>query len=221
MKRRLLILFIALSALTAAYAGGDPYDLGHASRFRLGLNFQFTSFKTWQIDFGCHYMVTPWLGLGGSLGGWRQYGQWTSPEGPDWWVLKSDRHASNVFLRPSVLFMSPGWVKIGRTEWGVMAEPGVMMNVPNQRVTIEKSEHWDYEDNIHVSTGKGQWCAVDCRAGIYMKAGPVYILAGYTVSNLDIYGMYRHLEYDGVKFKDFYPKRKGLQGAFITFEYNF
>lgn len=222
MRRYLLAILILLSSSAAVTAGGkDPYDLGHASRFRLGLNFQFTSFRTWQIDFGCHYMVTPWLGLGASLGGWRQYGQWNSPEGPNWWVLKSDRHVSNVFLRPSLLLTTPTLWRIGKTEWGLMANPGVMLNVPNHRVTIEKSNDWDYEDQEHISSSRGKWCALDCRLGLYLRAGKVYIMAGYILSNLEIYSYYRNMEYDGVKFSDYYPRRKGLQGGFVTISYNF
>lgn len=214
MKRSLFITLIALMLGITAQAAD-------ATRYRIGLNFQFTSYSTWQVDFSCHYMVQPWLGLGGSIGGWRQYGKWPSPEGPDWWVLESDRHASNVFLRPSVLLMTPTLFNIGKTKWGLTLCPGVQLNVPHQRVTIERAEHWDYADNIHVSTTKGQWAAVDCRAGVWMKAGPVYILAGYVISSLDIYGMYRHLAYDKVDFSQYYPKRKGLQGGYVTFSYNF
>lgn len=46
-------------------------------------------------------------------------------------------------------------------------------------------------------------------------------MAGYILSNLEIYSYYRNMEYDGVKFSDYYPRRKGLQGGFVTISYNF
>ena len=221
MKRRLFLILLITFALAGSMAGESHAGVAGTSRFRMGLNLQFTSHSSWQIDFGCHYMLNPYVGLGGSIGGWRQYSSLISPEGPNWWVLRSDRHPSNVFLRPSVLLMSPAILKMGSVSVGLTACPGVMLNVPHQRVTIEISNDWDYNDNVKVSTTKGQWCAVDCRAGIYLHAGPVYVQAGYVVSSLNIYGMYRNLEYNNVSFKEFYPSKSWLQGGFVTVSYNF
>lgn len=185
------------------------------------MNLQFTSHSSWQIDFGCHYMLSPYVGLGGSVGGWRQFRSPISPEGPNWWVLRSDRHPSNVFLRPSVLLMTGELIRIGKVGFGLTACPGVQLNVPHQRVAIEIANNWDYTDNVKVSTTKGEWIAVDCRAGLYMHAGPVYLQAGYVASSLNIYGMYRNLEYNHVSFKEFYPHSSWLQGGYVTVSYNF
>ncbi len=215
------ILFIALLTVSAMTARENPYDEGNASRFRIGMNLQFTSHSSWQIDFGCHYMVSRYVGLGGSVGGWRQYLSPISPCGPDWWVLRSDRHPSNVFIRPSVLLMTSELVRIGKAGFGLTLCPGLQLNVPHQRVTIDIADNWNYSDNVKVGTSKGEWLAADCRSGIYMHAGPVYLLAGYVASSLNIYGMYRNIEYDGVSFKDFYPHSSWLQGGFVTISYNF
>lgn len=222
MKRCLItFMFVAMLSVYHAVADVNPYAEGNASRFRIGMNLQFTSHSSWQIDFGCHYMLNPHVGVGGSIGGWRQYRSPIAPSGPNWWVLRSDRHPSNVFLRPSVLFMTSELFGIGNAGFGLSICPGLQINVPHQRVTIEIANDWDYNDNVKVSTTKGEWIAGDCRAGIFMHAGPVYVHAGYVVSTLNIYGMYRHLEYDDISFKTFYPHSGWLQGGYVTVSYNF
>ncbi|MDE6327799.1 MAG: hypothetical protein K2L91_04650 [Duncaniella sp.] len=221
--RRLLLISILTICVSVSAVAGSGFNHGDekASRFRIGMNLQFTSHSSWQIDFGCHYMLSPYVGLGGSVGGWRQFRSPISPEGPNWWVLRSDRHPSNVFLRPSVLLMTGELIRIGKAGFGLTACPGVQLNVPHQRVTIEIANNWDYTDNVKVSTTKGEWIAVDCRAGLYMHAGPVYLQAGYVASSLNIYGMYRNLEYNHVSFKEFYPHSSWLQGGYVTVSYNF
>lgn len=46
----------------------------------------------------------------------------------------------NLYLRPSVILKSP-YVKFKATEWSLYAEPGGMLNVPYQRVCIEKTQN--------------------------------------------------------------------------------
>lgn len=221
MKRLHFILIFIIFSLSVARAEENPYNEGNASRFRIGMNLQFTTHHSWQIDFGCHYMLSQHVGVGGSVGGWRQYKSPISPEGPNWWVLRSDRHPSNVFIRPSVLLMTSELFRIGKVGVGFSACPGLQFNVPQQRVTIMIANDWDYSDNVKVHTTKGEWFAVDCRAGFYLHAGPVFLQMGYVASSLNIYGMYRNLEYNHVSFKNFYPHSSWLQGGYMTVSYNF
>ncbi|WP_289115086.1 hypothetical protein [uncultured Bacteroides sp.] len=74
----------------------------------------------------------------------------------------------NLYLRPSVVLKSP-CVKFKATEWSLYAEPGGMLNVPYQRVCIEKTQNPMLTDYDYISTNKDQWLAIDVRLDIYME----------------------------------------------------
>ena len=74
----------------------------------------------------------------------------------------------NLYLRPSVVLKSP-CVKFKATEWSLYAEPEGMLNVPYQRVCIEKTQNPMLTDYDYISTNKDQWLAIDVRLGIYME----------------------------------------------------
>ena len=105
--------------------------------------------------------------------------------------------------------------------WLLFAEPGIMLNNPYQRVCIESTPNWPDIEYDYISTTKGQWLAFDLRLGVSLDVGPCGISAGYMMSNLDVYSQYRHLSYKGISFKDFYPRKSFMQGAYISLSYNF
>lgn len=197
-------------------ASGRYLDDDLPGKHRFGFMGALTSGDVWMLEAEYHFMVCPYVGLGGSLGTWKQYMSEGYPSGSGWMVEDDDLRMSNVYLRPSLLLVSPSLFKIGDVGVGVMAEPGVMMNIPYKCVSIDLHEHGITTDYTTRSSSKGQWCAVDCRAGVNITVGPVNITAGYLISNFDIYGIARNIEYQGVKFDQFYPRKRSMQGAFLS-----
>ncbi len=199
------------------------------SRHRLEFMGGLTSCDTWQLDFSYHYMVCPYVGIGASLGGWKQYYANGSPSGythtDKYWIISDDDdEIFSVYLRPSILLISPTLFKIRDTEWSVMAEPGFMMNVPYSRVGIDIFNRdlpvaVGHPDRVSCHTGR--WYAFDCRAGIYMKVEELGFGIGYMFSDLDVYGMRRNMVYEGHRFDEFYPRRKYVHGAFLSLSYSF
>lgn len=96
-----------------------------------------------------------------------------------------------------------------------------MLNIPYQRVRIEKTNRWPVIEYKYASTSKGQWFAAQLRVGITAQIDAISVTAGYLMSNLDIYSQYRHLKFHGESFEQFYPKKSFMQGAFISLSYNF
>ncbi len=216
--RWVLAMLLCICSVATASAEGEEDDKIGPHRF--GFIGALTSSDTWQLEMGYHYMLRPWLGLGGELGMWKQYYSDGLPEGHDWIIDSDDEYLQNLYLRPSVLLVSPTLFHIRDAQFGLVAEPGVMLNIPYQSVGINKLEGLIATDYVSRGTSKGQWCAVDCRVGLNVKIGPVNITAGYLVSNFDIYGIARNIKYDGVKFDTFYPKKKLMQGAYLSLTAN-
>lgn len=186
---------------------------------RVAVSGTLTSSDSYSIEASYHYMFCPYGGVGGALGYWANYYEDGWASGPDWNIDSDDNKPSNLYLRPSVVLKSPG-IRYRATRWSLYAEPGVMLNIPYQRVCIESTTDWPKTDYHYISTGKGQWFAVDLRIGICATIGPCEVSVGYMMSNLDIYSQYRHLSYQGTSFKDFYPTKSFMQGAYLTLSYN-
>lgn len=216
--KRFLSAAIVLIALC-----GNPYarHSGDLTHHRASVSGMLTSSDCWQVDLSYHYMVFRCLGIGGGLGCWGNYYSDGYASGNDWHISSDCEKPSNVYLRPSIVLKSPA-VKIRDSYLGLYAEPGIMMNLPYERVWIDKTANWPHTDYNHkTSTSKGQWCAADVRLGVYCNAGPCGISAGYVMSNFDIYSQYRHLSYDGISFGQFYPKKPFMQGVYLTASYYF
>lgn len=209
---RYIVIWLMLIPLHGLCKGED--DDFHRHRF--GMSGALTSSDTWQLDFTYHYMLTRNIGVGGALGTWEQWYIDGMPSGDNWWIDSDDEHIGNIYLRPSLLLVSPRLFSAGLWIFALMAEPGVMMNVPYQRVCIEMSENHHITDYKYVSTSRGQWCAFECRAGIEANFMYGNITLGYMFSTLDIYGIRRNLHFDGVSFGDFYPRRRLMHGAFLS-----
>ena len=179
-----------------------------------------TSSDSYSLEMSYHYMCCRYVGVGGALGYWSNWYEDGWASGNNWNIESDDNKPSNFYLRPSVVLKSPS-VRFKQTRWSLYAEPGVMLNVPYQRVCIEKTQNPIRTDFDYISTNKGQWFAIDVRLGINMDIGPCGFSAGYMISNLDIYSQYRHLSYNGTSFEKFYPKKSFMQGAYLMLSYNF
>lgn len=215
--RKLLVLILLISA--APLMRGENND-EYFTHHRASVTGALTTSDTYQLQFSYHYMVWKYLGVGGSVGWWKNWYEDGRPSGSNWSIDDDDNKPGNLYLRPSVILKSPA-INIGQVPLSFYVEPGVMLGVPYQRVCIEKTSGLIVTDYDYISTSKGQWCAIDIHLGINADIGPCGFSIGYLMSNLDIYSQYRHLCYDGVRFSKFYPKRSFMQGAYLTLSYNF
>lgn len=82
-------------------------------------------------------MFCKFVGVGGALGYWSNYYDDGWASGSNWNIDEDDNRPSNFYLRPSVVLKSPS-VRFKQTQWCLYAEPGIMLNVPYQQVSIEK-----------------------------------------------------------------------------------
>ncbi len=218
MKRACIVLAIlAVLFLRAEGKVDSNFEFTHN---RASISGMLTSSDSWQLEFGYHYMFNKYVGIGGGLGGWKVYYEQGFASGSNWQIESDDNKPWSMYLRPSLLLKSPG-VKVRQVDIGIFAEPGVMMNMPYAKVWIQQTTTWPMYESKSVSTSRGQWCAMDLRAGLYVNFGPCGISAGYLMSNFDVYSQYRHLSYKGISFSKFYPKRSFLQGAYLTLSYYF
>lgn len=212
----IFITVLFLADFQTCFARVWPKESEEEGRHRFGFNGALTSSDTWQLETEYHFMFLPCAGVGGSLGLWKQYYYDGVPGGSDWEIIDDDRYISNLYLRPSLILISPTLFSIRDANIKLMAEPGIMMNVPYQCVGIDIYKNGRFEDYTTRSSSKGQWCAFDCRAGVNVSVGPINISAGYLISNLNIYGISRNIEFRSEKFSQFYPNKRYLQGAFLS-----
>lgn len=207
----LLVLVLCLTSRSQEDISDDP-DFTHNRGGVAGL---LTSSDSWQCEFSYHYMFGPLIGIGGSVGAWSVYMEEGWASGNNWEIESDDNKPYNVYLRPSLMLMTPT-VNIKSVGVGFFLEPGLMLNIPYRQVNIRQDLRWpDYEYRTASTTG-GQWFAVDMRAGVFVKIGSGMISAGYMMSDFDVYSQQRHLSYRGESFADFYPRKPYLQGAYLS-----
>lgn len=208
MKQFLSVILV----LSAAFGVKAQEDFTH---HRAALSGTLTSSDTYSLEGSYHYMICRYLGIGGAIGYWSNYYDDGYASGNNWSVSDDDNTPSNLYLRPSLVLKSPG-LNISSTVLSLYAEPGLMLNVPYQRVCIEQVTDWPIVEYHYVSTSNGQWLATELRAGISADIGPFGITAGYMMSSLDIYSQYRRLSYNGTSFRQYYPRKPFMQGAYLT-----
>ena len=217
MRNNLRILWIAIAAFTATASGAS--DIEYFTHHRASVSGTLTSSLTYSAEMGYHYMLRDFAGIGISLGYWKNfYAEGWAAES-NWNISSDDECPSNLYLRPSVIIKSPA-VRIRDAYLSLYGEPGVMINLPYQRVAIESTSEWPKTDYTFISTTKGQWLAMELRAGICIDIGGCGISAGYMFSNYDINSQYRHLSYRGVSFNRYYPRKPVMHGAFLSLSYN-
>lgn len=196
------------------------HEMEDKTHHRVGFNGALTSSDTWQLEFSYHYMFNKCIGLGGSAGAWEVYFEDGRASGSNWMIDGDYNKPWNLYLRPSILLKTPA-LRYRACSWSLFAEPGVMLNIPYQKVWIESYPNRRVVEHDYVSTTKGQWLAIDLRVGVSLDMEPCGISAGYMISNLDVYSQYRHLSYKGTSFKDFYPSKPLMQGAYLSLSYSF
>ena len=218
MKKLILSVLVVIPFVLLANNDEDK------THHRVGFNGALTSSYTWQLEFSYHYMFNRYIGVGGSAGSWEVYYEegWASDK--NWNIDDDDNKPWNFYIRPSVLLKTPA-LKYRACEWSIFAEPGVMLNIPYQRVCIESRHNGSATEYDYISTTKGQWLASDLRVGVSVSVSldsdQFGVSAGYMMSNLDVYSQYRHLSYKGVSFEKFYSRKPFMQGAYISLSYSF
>ena len=217
MKKVLTLLYLLGSVLVASAQDNDSFYKNSTA-----LGGELTLQGTWQVDVSYHRMFTPYVGVGASVGMWKQVSYDGVPEGNGWIVSSDYREAEDFFLRPSLRLVSPTILKIADAKLKLFAEPGFMMNIPLGNVFVDLLGNYNTtKDVVNVHTSKGTWYAFDCKLGLSVDVGDMSIWTGYKFSTLDTYAMRRNLVYDNVRFNDFYPKKKCMHGVFLAVSYNF
>ena len=219
MKRFGFLLIIILMPFTS-FAGGEKDDVFEFTHNRLSFSGLLTSSDAYELEASYHYMFNRYVGVGGAIGYWQVYYVDGGASGNDWDIDSDYNKPSNLYLRPTLVLKSPA-LRIKSADVGIYAEPGFMMNIPYARVCIHQFTNWPDYVYKYVSTSQGQWFAMDLRVGVYANVGPLGFSAGYVMSNLDVYSRYRHLSYKNVSFREFYPEKSFMQGAYLTLSYYF
>jgi hypothetical protein len=218
MKRILIFTYVAIATVCGFAEGRE--DVFEFSHNRFAYTGMLTSSDSYQLEVSYHYMLTRTFGVGGSFGYWMTYFSDGYASGNDWSVASEDSKPFDLFLRPSLVLKSPA-VRVKSVNLGLYAEPGMMINVPYTNVGIHQTTTWPAYEYKTASTSHGQWLAFDVRVGLYVNFERVGFSAGYFVSNHDIYSFYRHLSYRGISFRDFYPTKSFMQGAYLNMSYYF
>ncbi|MDE5809299.1 MAG: hypothetical protein K2H59_03335 [Muribaculaceae bacterium] len=175
-----------------------------------------TTSDTYLLEMGYHYMFSNYVGVGGTFGFWKVSSSGGRASGKGWWVDDDYNDPSNIYIKPSVILKSPQL-----SIFSLYAEPGIMLNVPYQKAYVELTDQFPHCEYERISTNKGQWLALELRAGISADFSSFGITLGYLMSNLDPFSMYRHMSYNGVSFQSFYRKKSFRQGAFISASFSF
>lgn len=215
----LLCITFILGIAFFANAQSKPSEL----KRKIALNGELLSCDTWQVDASFHYFVCPYIGLGGSIGMWKQYMADGIPSGRGWTVDEDHENVENFFIHPSISLVSPCIAKIGEGHFNLFVEPGIMMNIPycNVFVTLLDDRGSTIGYKKKVSTNKGRWYAFDYKIGLSLTYDQFGCSIGYIHSDLDIFGIRRNMVFDGNRFDEYYPKRKNPHGCFISLFYIF
>lgn len=220
MNLRILLLTLTLLLFFQSHANHNTDKEDIRPHFT-SASAELFSVDTWKLEASYHWFPIKYIGIGGGLGVWKQYTENGVPCTKEWSVDDNSNKMCNVYLMPSLLLKSPSFVKSESVQLGLMNETGFMMNIPYRKVEVEKRTSFNKFVYDEVSCHKGRWHAFNVRTGVYLNIDAFSIFLGYVFSNLDIYGMHRNMQYQGVQFNQFYPKRKNTNGAFMMIGYSF
>ncbi len=212
--RLLCIAFFTAIIPSLAAASTEDTDESHRHH-RIGVTGEIKSNVIWQLEASYHWFPFRFIGIGASVGFWKEIGG-DRPGSDHWRVDEKSENAMDLFLMPSIVIQTPALIKTEDVRIGLMAEPGLMMNVPYDKVYIEETNMGIPVAYSKVSYNKGKWFAFSFRVGAYASFDNVSITLGYVHSDLDIYAMRRNMQYRNVRFNDFYPKPKNCGGMYIS-----
>lgn len=221
MKTLYILLLFVTSANMSVFASDDAegYAVKHHQAAMTG---ELTSATTWQLELSYHWFPIKYVGIGASVGCWKQIEYDQSPATNEWRLSEDSRSMSNLFFMPSIMLVSPAIIRTEYVDIGIMAEPGFMMNVAYDKVVIENTYGTVIpQDYKEVSCNNGKWYAFNFRIGVYAIFDPICISLGYAYSDLDIYAMRRNMQYKNIRIGDFYPNPKSTNAFFLRISYSF
>lgn len=154
--KKLLLSIVYFATFCSAESWGQAVKDDSKSNVMLSVSGELNSADVWRLEGACHWFPIPYVGVGGSLGIWKQYFADVIPKSNNWAVTEDYSKPSNLYVQPSVVLLSPDFVK--GDGWGVhlYGEVGVMINVPYEKVEIGLGPYqyinYDYD---YVSSNKG------------------------------------------------------------------
>lgn len=218
-----MVCLLTLFTATAFAQGEKAKD--KPTRHSVAMEGAITSDITWNVEFSYRYKFLSVMSAGASVGMWKQMQEDGLPSGDGWIVDDDDSRMTNFYIRPNIMVTTPKLFGIKDWEFSLFANPGLMMNIPYSKSTIDIITFEGYAGHVtdykSVSSHKGDWAAFDIRTGIRFGSDDVHFLLGYQFSTLDIYGLNRNMTFDHQKFDDFYPKRKPQHAAFLEIAIDF
>lgn len=186
-----LTVLLSSIILTASTMHSSPDDPRH----RTGLDLDFNG-DVYSIGLNYHYMVCPYVGLGGAIGLWRQtgsdglLGDLTYDDGWEWdygygYYDDYEVGPTAFYFQPSAVILTPNFWTGNNLALGMTFKPWVRF-----------STNYHFTSNINLN---GNYRELDykCRnitfggnIGPTFYVGPVAITAGYQISTLDCYRDY-------------------------------
>lgn len=216
--KKIMIALLVLGNIYIANAQNEDSD----GKNKIAVSGALTSCDTWQMEASYHYMICPYIGLGASIGMWKQYAVNGVPKGQGWEIDENYEETENFYLRPSIHLVSPPVVRFSENWLGFFMEPGFMMNIPYCNVLVNLLDGQGHKIGFKkVSSNNGRWYAFDCKIGLNLNLGGIEISGGYLYSNLDIFALRRNMIFEGRRFDEFYPVKRHLHGGFLTVYYIF
>ncbi len=216
-------LFVAFLFIVINVRSDAQDDSVSCTVHSVGITGAITSSNTWQLEASYHWFPIRYVGIGGGIGFWKQYSTDAVPQGKYWKVNEGYQSPSDLYFRPSLVFISPSLVSGDDFSVRLFAEPGLMLNIPYENVYIDicSDEYLIPHAYQKISSNNGQWCFFDARIGVSAKIEPLSISIGYMFSTLDVYSMRRNMVYDNHSLGSFYPKAKNVHGVYMTVSFDF
>lgn len=222
MNRVVLILLCLFTSVSACMAKGNEDDkedfLHHNVSMTGGL-----TVDTWNLELSYRFSPFRYFGIGAGVGYWKQYESGGLPRQAMVWKVSDDyQEIADFYLRPNVMLYTPDFFHIRDCGFSLYVNPGAILNAPYGHALLDvMGPYGEVEDADDVNNSHGRWAAFDLRLGLRLGANESHIFLGYETSNMDVYGMYRPIVYRGVKFNDFYPKRKRMKGVTLDLSLDF
>lgn len=218
-QMKLLCITALVLTMPNRIIASTKYDEQYRN-YNIGVIGEIVSNSTWQLEISYHWFPIQYVGVGASVGLWRQIEGDNIPATDDWRIKEKSKNAMNGFLMPSLILRTPAIIKTEDIKFGFITEPGMMLNVPYDKVYIENTNAVGIPvSDTKISCNKGKWLAFNFRVGIYASFDNISVSLGYVFSNMDIYKMRRNMQYENIKFNDYYPQKDNIGGLFFKISF--
>ena len=176
---RLLCITALVLTMPNRIIASTKYDEQYRN-YNIGVIGEIASNSTWQLEISYHWFPIQYVGVGASVGLWRQIEGDNIPATDDWRIKEKSKNAMNGFLMPSLILRTPAIIKTEDIKFGFIIEPGMMLNVPYDKVYIENTNAVGIPvSDTKISCNKGKWLAFNFRVGIYASFDNISVSLGY------------------------------------------